>query len=160
MLYNSQDQQARLRRAGRSGNNKEVIHMARLEQKEQKEQKKELDTKFLSVVFDKDFQKQHLEEKERSKVELFERGLAGEISTADTIEKTVEKIVKMALTCEFSASLAAGAGANKMISVISRGILSDSKLRRSALIIADRFATNRKIETVTIRKRGKAVING
>lgn len=129
--------------------------MAKLEQVKTK---KEMDPKFLSVIFDKDFQKQRLEEKERSKVELFEKGLAGEISTADTIEKTVEKIVKMALTCEFGASLVARTGSKKMISVISRGILSDNELRRSALIIADRFATSRKSKVVKIR--GKAVING
>jgi adenosylcobinamide amidohydrolase len=130
--------------------------MARLEQNQQKE----MDPKFLSVIFDKDYQKQRLEEKERSKVELFERGLAGEISTFDTIEKTVEKIVKMALTCEFGAGLVAKSGAKRMISTISRGILSDSSLRRSALIIADRFATSGKTRTVALRGKRKTIING
>ena len=75
--------------------------MARLEQSEQKE----MNPKFLSVILDKDFQKQQLEEKDRSKVELFERGLAGELLTSDTIDRSVEKIVIMALTCEFGAAL-------------------------------------------------------
>jgi hypothetical protein len=54
-----------------------------------------------------------------------------------------------------------------MVSVISRGILSDRNLRRSALIIADRFATSRKTKVLTLRgkslpagRRGKAIING
>lgn len=130
--------------------------MARLEQNQQKE----MDPKFLSVIFDKNYQKQRLEEKERSKVELFERGLAGEISTSDTIEKTVEKIVKMALTCEFGAGLVAKSGAKRMISTISKGILSDSSLRRAALIIADRFATSGKTRIVALRGKRKTIING
>ncbi len=104
---------------------------------------KEMDQKFLSVIFDKDYRKQRLEEKERSQIELFEKGLAGEILATDTIEKTVEKIVKMALVCEFGAGLVTQKGAKRMIAAISRGILSDSRLRRSALIIADRFAGRR-----------------
>ena len=131
--------------------------MARLEQVKTK---KELDSKFLSVIFDKDFQKQQLEEKDRTKVELFERGLANELSTSDTIQGSVEKIVKMALVCEFGASLVVKAGAKRMVSVISRGILSDSELRRSALIIADRFSMNRKNKVVALRGKRKAVING
>jgi hypothetical protein len=131
--------------------------MARVQQVKAK---KEMDPKFLSVIFDKDFQKQRLEEKERSKVELFELGLAAALSTSDTIEGTVEKIVKMALTCEFGAGLVTKPGAKKMVSVISRGILSDSRLRRSALIIADRFATSRKAKVMTLRGKRKAIING
>jgi hypothetical protein len=132
------------------------VNMARLEQ----DQQKEMDPKFLSVIFDRNFQKQRLEEKERSKVELFERGLAGDISTLDTIEKTVEKIVKMALVCEFGAGLVAQKGAKRMISAISRGILSDSSLRRSALIIADRFATRGKTKIVALKGKRKTTING
>jgi len=131
--------------------------MARVQQEKTK---KEIDSKFLSVIFDKDFQEQKLEDKEKSKIELFESGLAGELLTSDTIEQAVEKIVKMALACEFGASLTAQAGAKKMVSVISRGILSDSGLRRNALIIADRFATGKKSKLVTLRGKRKAVING
>jgi len=134
---------------------------------QQVKEKKEMDPRFLSVIFDKDFRKQRLEERELSKIALFEKGLAGEISTADTIECTVEKIVKMALTCEFGAGLVAKTGAKKMVSVISRGILSDSELRRNALIIADRFATGKTSRVVKLRgkslpsgRMGKAVING
>lgn len=127
---------------------------------QQIKEKKEMDSRFLSVIFDKDFQKQQLEERELSKIALFEKGLSGEISASDTIEKTVEKIVKMALTCEFGTGLAASTGAKKMVSVISRGILSDSGLRRSALIIADRFATSKKSKVVKIRGKRKAVMNG
>jgi hypothetical protein len=134
---------------------------------QQVKEKKEMDPRFLSVIFDKDFREQRLEERELSKIALFEKGLAGEISTADTIECAVQKIVKMSLACEFGAGLVARTGAKKMISVISRGILSDSELRRSALIIADRFATGKKSKVVKLRgkslpagRQGKAVING
>lgn len=130
--------------------------MAKLEQVKVK---KEMDPRFLAVILDKDFQKQRLEDKERSMVEVFEKGLEGELSTSDTIEKTVEKIVKMALTCEFGAALVTKPGAKKMVSFISRGILSERELRRSALIIADRFATSRKTKVIPLRGR-KAVING
>lgn len=130
--------------------------MARLEQKEQKE----MDPKFLSVIFDRNYQKQRLAEKERSKVELFERGLEGELLTSDTIEKAVEKIVKMALVCEFGAELVMKPGAKKMIYTISCGILSDSRLRRSALIIADRFAASRKTKIAAVRGKRKTIING
>ncbi len=133
--------------------------MARLEPGEQNEQK-EMNPKFLSVILDRDFQKQQLEEKDRSKVELFERGLACELLTSDTIDRSVEKIVKMALACEFGAELVTKPAAKKMVSVISRGILSDRDLRRSALIIADRFATSRKTKIVPLRGKGKSVING
>jgi hypothetical protein len=121
---------------------------------------KEMDQKFLSVIFDKNYQEQRLEEKERSKVELFEKGLAGEILATDTIEKTVEKIVKMALVCEFGAGLVAQKGAKKMIAAISRGILSDGRLRRSALIIADRFAKGGKTKVVTLKGKRKTIFNG
>ena len=59
---------------------------------------------------------------------------------------------------EFGAELVMKPGAQKMISVISRGILSDRELRRSALIIADRFSSGEKKQVVVIR--GKTKING
>ena len=129
--------------------------MARLEQEKTK---KEIDSKFLSIVLDKNVQKQNLDEKDRSKLELFESGLANELSTSDTMDRSVEKIVKMALACEFGAELVTNPGAARMISVISRGILSDRELRRSALIIADRFSSSEKKQVVVIR--GKTKING
>jgi len=130
--------------------------MARLEETSSKG----VDSRFLSIVFDKDYLKDKLDEKERSKVEVFEKGLAGELSTSDTIEQSVEKIVKMALVCEFGAELTTKTGAKKMISVISRGILGNSELRRSALIIADRFAKTPKSKIVNLRGKGKNIING
>jgi adenosylcobinamide amidohydrolase len=143
---------------------KGVINMAKLEQTKTK---KDVDSRFLSVIFDKDFPKESLQEKEKSKIELFEKGLAGEISRSDTIEQTVEKIVKMALTCEFGASLITKPGAKKMVSTISRGIISDSTLRRSALIIADRFANSEKSKVIKLRgktvpggRQEKVIING
>jgi len=131
--------------------------MARLEKA--KVTVKEIDPKFLSVIFDRKTSKEALKEKERSKLEVFERGLANEISTSDTIEKTVEKMVKMALVCEFGASLVTKAAAKPMIEVISRGILSDRELRRSALIIADMYAGRQK-KSVSIRGNRKTIMNG
>ena len=124
--------------------------MARLQQTKVKD----IDQKFLSVIFDPGFKRQSLKEEEKCQLEVFERGLASQLSTTDTIDKTIEKIVKMALACEFGASLLVNPGAKAMVSTISRGILSNSELRRSALIIADRFAKNPDIKEIKLRKRG------
>lgn len=132
--------------------------MARLSQT--KVTTKEIDPSFLSVIFDKGKTKEQLKEKERSKIDLFEKGLANELSTSDTIEQAVGKIVKMALACEFGTSLLTKSGSKAMIGTISRGILSDRELRRSALIIADRFATSKKSRMVKLRGKRKTIING
>ena len=129
--------------------------MARLEQEKIK---KEIDPGFLAAVLDKNVSKQQLNVKNRSKLDLFEKGLAGELSKSDTIDGSVEKIVRMALACEFGAELVTKPGAARMISVISRGILSDRELRRSALILADRFSSEEKSKVVYVR--GKTKING
>ena len=121
---------------------------------------KDIDSKFLSIIFDKDFSKQRLEEKDRSKVDTFESGLAKEMLISDTIDQTVEKIVKMALACEFGPSLVTKPGAKRMIATISRGIMSDSELRKSVLVIADRFAGQPTAKTVVLRGRKQSSING
>jgi hypothetical protein len=113
----------------------------------------------LPVIFG-NVSKKKVSEKEKSKLELFEKGLGNELMSADTIEQSVEKIVKMALVAEFGATLVTKPGAKNMINTISRGIMSDSQLRRTALIIADRFATSGKTKTVALRGRKKAVLNG
>jgi len=81
-----------------------------------------------------------LSRKEKSKLELFEKGLENEISKDDTIEQAVTKMVKMALAAEFGASLTAAKGARPMIETITRTIMNDAQLRKQALIIIDRFA--------------------
>lgn len=129
--------------------------MARLQQTKTKE----VDQKFLSVIFGSDVSKEALKKEELSKIALFEKGLANELQVTDTIEKSVEKIVKMALACEFGAGLLAKGGAKAMVATISRGILSDRELRRNALIIADRFASTKKHKVIAIRGK-KTVING
>lgn len=121
---------------------------------------KEFDPRFLSIIFDKDFSKVTMDKKDQSKVALFEKGLANEISKSDTIEATIEKIVKMALACEFGPSLVAKPAAKKMVSVISRGIMGNSDLRKSALIIADRFASGQNSKAVALKGKRKLVING
>ncbi len=131
--------------------------MARLEQTKTV---KEVDQQFLSVIFDKDLSKKDLAAEDLTKVDLFEKGLASQLLSEDTIEQTVVKMVKMALACEFGPSLLTQAGAKPMVDTISRGILSDSGLRKSALIIADRFATSKKTKMVTLRGKKRTVING
>jgi hypothetical protein len=93
----------------------------------------------LPLILGKDMGEE-LEEKEIEKLELFEKGLAKELHKEDTIEQAVSKIVKMAVAAEFGPSLVAAQGAQQMINTITRGIMSDSELRKQALIIVDRFA--------------------
>ena len=114
-------------------------------------------TSILPILLGKKTSRKTLNQKEKSQIALFEKGLSNELSTADTMETTVDKIVKMALVCEFGAELVTKPGAQKMISTISRGIMGSREMRRSALIIADRFATEKK--TVKIRAGG-ATLNG
>ena len=120
---------------------------------------KNVDRQFLPALLEKGMGKA-LKEKERSKVAMFEDGLSSGLSSSDTIEGSVEKIVKMALAAEFGPSLLTKTGAKGMISTISRGILSDSELRRSALIIADRFSSSKVGKAVKLRGKRKAVLNG
>jgi hypothetical protein len=117
------------------------------------------DPSILPVIFG-NVSKKKVSEKEKSKLEMFEKGLGNELSSSDTIEQSVEKIVKMALAAEFGATLVTKPGAKNMINTISRGIMSDSQLRRSALIIADKFSTSGKTKIVSLRGRKKAVLNG
>jgi len=93
----------------------------------------------LPLILGKEFGEE-LEEKELSKLELFEKGLEGELSKEDTILQAVTKIVKMALAAEFGLSLVAAKGAQKMMVTITSAIMADPQLRKQALIIVDRFA--------------------
>ena len=78
--------------------------------------------------------------KELKKLELFEKGLAREIKTGDTIEAAITKMVRMALAAEFGASLVAAKGARPMVESITQAIMGDAKLRKQALVIIGRFA--------------------
>lgn len=95
---------------------------------------------FLPVILGKEIIEEELEEKELEKLELFEKGLANELKSKDSIEQAITKIVKMALAAEFGPSLVAAKGAKGMIETITRGIMNDPELRKQALIIIDRFA--------------------
>jgi hypothetical protein len=77
---------------------------------------------------------------ELSKLALFEKGLAGELKASDSIDATLNKIVRMALAAEFGIAFIKSAGAKKMIKTLVRGIKEDRALRKSALMIADKFA--------------------
>jgi len=84
--------------------------------------------------------KQKVKKSEIGKLDLFEKGLAVEIKKGDTIQAAVTKMVRMALAAEFGPSLVKSRGADRMVSTIVAGILSDRDLRRQALVIVDRFA--------------------
>jgi len=94
---------------------------------------------FLPLILGKDIG-DDLDEKELSKLELFEKGLENALSAEDSIEMAVTKIVKMALAAEFGPSLVATKGARPMIESISRMVLCQPQLRRQALVIIDRFS--------------------
>ncbi|MFA4858728.1 MAG: hypothetical protein WC901_04350 [Candidatus Margulisiibacteriota bacterium] len=79
--------------------------------------------------------------KSASKMDLFEKGLTNELKCEDTINATLQKIVQMALAAEFGAAFVKSAGAKTMIKTLVRGIQQDRDLRKSALMIADRYAT-------------------
>ena len=94
--------------------------------------------KFLPLIMGKDLAE--LEKEDLSKIELFEKGLENELSREDSIDEAVTKIVKMALVAEFGAGLVASKGAGNMVKSIVTGIMSETTLRKQALVIVDRYA--------------------
>ena len=94
---------------------------------------------FLPAILGKE-SSEELNEQELAKLELFEKGLAKELSKEDSIELAVTKIVKMALAAEFGPSLVTAKGAGQMVTTITRAIMAEPQLRKQALVIADRFA--------------------
>jgi len=84
--------------------------------------------------------KRKVKKSETTKLDLFEAGLAAEINKGDTIQNAMTKMVRMALAAEFGPSLVKSKGAEHMVETIVAGILSDTELRRQALVIVDRFA--------------------
>jgi hypothetical protein len=103
------------------------------------------DTRWMSLIFGpeapvREAIEEGTEEKQETKLDLFEKGLAQELSTGDTIDQAFTKIVKMALCAEFGPSFVKDKGAKGMTETIVRGIMGDSALRKQALMIVDRFA--------------------
>jgi hypothetical protein len=94
---------------------------------------------FLPLILGENLE-QELNTEEISKLELFEKGLARELSREDTIEQAITKIVKMALAAEFGPSLVAAKGAGNMVLSIVNLIMHNAQLRKQALIIVDRFS--------------------
>jgi len=94
---------------------------------------------FLPLILGENLEKE-LNAEEISKLELFEKGLASELSREDTIEQAITKIVKMALAAEFGPSLVTAKGATSMVASIVNLIKCDAQLRKQALIIVDRFS--------------------
>lgn len=81
-----------------------------------------------------------LDQKQISKLSLFEEGLKNEIKKTDSVEGAIVKIVRMALAAEFGAAFVKSRGVNAMIESIVKVIMSDNTLRKQALLIIDRFA--------------------
>jgi hypothetical protein len=99
------------------------------------------DTRWMSLIFGPEAPvKEQLDKSEERKIALFEKGLAKEIDTTDTIDEAFTKIVRMALAAEFGPSFSKAKGAKGLIDTIVRGITGDSELRKQALLIIDRFA--------------------
>ena len=94
---------------------------------------------FLPIILGKEVSEE-LDQKELAQLALFEKGLANELNSDDTIEQSITKIVKMALAAEFGPSLVTAKGAQNMVGSITNLIMSDAQLRKQALIIIDRFA--------------------
>ena len=94
---------------------------------------------FLPLILGRDFGEE-LEKEELARLEVFEKGLANELTKEDTIDQAITKIVRMAIAAEFGATLATAPSAKTMIATIARGILGDPQLRIQALIIIDRLA--------------------
>ncbi len=76
---------------------------------------------------------------ELEKLALFEKGLSKELRANDSIEKTVGKMVKMALAAEFGASFVKSKESQQMTEKIMQVMVCDTQLRRQALLIIDRF---------------------
>lgn len=99
------------------------------------------DPRFMSLMFGKGVpQPEELSPAETEKINLFEKELAKELNTTDTIQQAVTKIVRIALAAEFGPSLLTAPGSRQMVETIIRGIMDDPILRKQALIIIDRFA--------------------
>lgn len=96
---------------------------------------------FLPLILGKELDDE-LSPKEISKLELFEKGLANQLSREDSIELAVSKMVKMAIAAEFGPSLVAAKGAQPMVASITNMILCEPTLKKQALIIIDRFAND------------------
>ncbi len=73
------------------------------------------------------------------KIERFEKLLSENMHLSDSVSEAAEKIVRSALSVEFGDRIS-GSTFNKMARTIAAGILSDSELRKQALLIFDRFA--------------------
>ena len=115
--------------------------MAKLQpRKAPQNSKTEIDKSFLSVILGNKCMEEELTEKDEERVDLFEKGLGANIDRSDTVDNAIEKMVKTALACEFGPSFVIQKGAERMVKTISHGIVTDSELRKQALIIIDRFA--------------------
>ena len=83
--------------------------------------------------------------KSDDKIEAFENILSEELCLSDNLNEAIEKMVRAALTVEFGRELLAKPLSKNMVKTISSGILSDSELRRQAILIVDRFAKPKEL---------------
>jgi len=131
--------------------------MVRLQPRKSPQKSKEsMDRSFLPVIFGNKCLEKELTTKDEKKLTLFEKSLGSSISKSDTIDLAIDKIVRTALACEFGPTFVLSKEAQKMIKTISHGIVSDTELRKQALIILDRFADQRKPKVMNVPSTRKA----
>ena len=82
---------------------------------------------------------QKIKKERDEKLNMFEAGLAYELNENDTIDGSIEKIVKVALAAEYGVSITKEEGFKRMALAITQSITQDPILRKQALIIVDRF---------------------
>ncbi len=78
--------------------------------------------------------------KDTDKIESFESMLSELLRFSDSIPEAIAKMVKAALACEFGSKVLEHKKCDSMVKAISQGIMSDTELRRQALLIMDRLA--------------------
>ena len=108
---------------------------------------------FLSLMFGKDEAMAEGLGAMESKLGVFEKALAQELSPNDTIEKAMEKLVKIALASEYGMEIIKSKTFDPMVTTIVSGIMTDHALRKQALVIIDRFTSpEEKIEKLRAKK--------
>lgn len=138
---------------------KEMIKMNNKNLSQQKSQNWSPNSKLLPFMFDTEPELLKLEEEEKTRVEQFEKKLAGELKSTDTIEEAINKMVKAALGVEFGEKLMKEKAAYDMINTITHGILADPQLRRQALIIVDRYTGVNQPKEIIREKSNKTKVS-
>ncbi len=83
--------------------------------------------------------------KDPEKIESFEKMLSEELLLSDTIREGFEKLTRCALAAEFGMEILSKKVTENMVGTIVNGLLSDSELRKQALLIIDRYARQQEL---------------